>query len=199
MGTNSAIVADCDAAVEASKIAVAAGDFAASKTALAAANRAIADFQTAQRPQIAYHEAGHVVAYHLVFGRAVESASINRIGISVGRTVPKSGMATVIAGEYAAILIAGRVAQEKYLTHAGLPVDKLELDDTARHDVEEIREVHDRLSGCRLDMFLEIATTKAAALLEANWPAVSRIAADLLEHGTLSGAQVEAAYRREAR
>jgi ATP-dependent Zn protease len=169
---------------------------AASAAALAAAKADLADFRAAQRPQIAFHEAGHCVAY-LLFGHALESASVVSDGRSVGRAINAIATATVIAGEYAAILIAGRVAQEKYLTQAGLPVDPSELDEYARGDIAKIHDLHQRLDGCRLDMFLALATSKAAALLEANWPAVERVAAELLAHGTLTGAQIAAAYRYE--
>lgn len=151
------------------------------------------------RPCTAYHEAGHAVAF-LAFGCPVKSATIVRAALASGEVLARPVGGTIPVSHLVTGLMAGRVAQEKYLVLTGVPLDEDMLGHLTAGAVDDVAQIHGYLEGRDLqpDIIISVATSKAAELLEANWPAVERVAAELLAHGTLTGAQIEAIYQAEA-
>jgi ATP-dependent Zn protease len=148
-----------------------------------------------QRKSTAYHEAGHGVCM-LSMLYPPDSATI--VPGDGYRGMVQRGLTKMTAGEMAAISMAGIVAQAEYLKRAGLPCDAETLAASGSKDLADVQEVlRAKALDCRLDMFLEIAMARAMRIIDDEWGAVERLAAELLAHGTLTGAQIEAAYRYE--
>lgn len=140
-----------------------------------------------------FHEGGHAAAF-MALGQPPDSATIVRTARTLGQ-VRRDQLTKLTVGELGAISMAGVVAQREYLKRAGLPCDEETLAAAGSADRADVAEMLlANAFDCNLTIFIELATARAATLLEANWPAVERLAAELLERGTLSREQIEAAY-----
>jgi hypothetical protein len=140
-----------------------------------------------------WHESGHIVAM-VALGCPPDSGTIVPAGDFLGK-VTRDQLAKLTAGEMGAICMAGMVAQREYLKRANLPCDEETLAAGGSKDLADVEKMLlANALDCRLDMFLSIATAQAVKLLEANWLAVTRIAAELFERKTLNREEIEAAY-----
>jgi ATP-dependent Zn protease len=143
---------------------------------------------------IAYHEAGHAVAF-LVIGEPPL-----RVEISVGEGTVTPGytrdddpvreesemrlraiddVAATLAGPFAQARIM-RVSRDEAMRHPACRVDMELVEDT----------IQDADLGCDEYIWSE-AARKTATILKRNWAAVERLAAALLEHRSLTGEQVQ--------
>ena len=149
------------------------------------------------RKSIAYHEAGHVVVYWHLTGRAPIRVTIEPSMGALGRVDHKrlidkkhlspdiGDEARVRAEKKIMIKLAGPFAQQRYSSrsrrndHASM--DWLEAFDIARRLIDNERETIAYIA------WLEYRTTD---VIEQQWKDVKRVAGALLRQDTLSGAEL---------
>jgi hypothetical protein len=144
----------------------------------------------------AMHEAGHCIV-GLALGRVPISASCVRSkGIpgkrSLGEVRFAVAQATTI-GAVCATNMAGWIAELKFYQRSNASVEPELLAHMSRGDVDAMLVL---LRGMDVDgtMVLEMGAARAEELLSEHWPRVERMAAELLERGTLNREEIEAAY-----
>lgn len=146
--------------------------------------------------RIATHEAGHVVAC-LVYGRTFERVSMREDDASFGRVVGyrprRIRTAGVVDVEHIVICLAGARAERRLGGRAWRTSARCDLDDA----VAGARGVHAEgaVRGPRSPLVRGLimgARAEADMLMDIWWPAVRRVADDLLARGSLALREVVA-------
>jgi ATP-dependent Zn protease len=150
---------------------------------------------------IAYHEAGHAVL-HLLAGHEIESATIAGDDDAKGRVVCDVSGLEVLRYEDDDVrqvpferqimaCMAGVIAQRQFAPQSAT-ADDSEFDHSVAHEWFDALEVP---RGEIRDAYWHLLELRTGALVKEHWGRVERIAAALLEHETLTGAQVEQSFR----
>lgn len=135
----------------------------------------------------AWHEAGHAVAA-CALGYPPVRATIIADGGSRGKvTIFVDDMS---AEHQAVHLMAGPLAEIKALRRAGAYVSVAGLVNTSRGDIALLRKLH--APGAPFDIAVPIEA--AAALLDANWARVERVARALETHKELETVEIWEAF-----
>lgn len=147
------------------------------------------------RALTAYHEAGHVVAAH-VLGALVYEASIKPGSEYLGVTaLARMGRKT---RPKVAVLLAGGVAEFFACRMRGWPADAEALAQGAGRDFEEIVRLFRRLSLPSRERVQEDASAQAQDILLAHWGLVETLMLALYERETLSALDVLAILKPPA-
>jgi len=143
-------------------------------------------FQTPQKVQIAYHEAGHAVAAmvlgipikYLTLARTVDTAGVLGWDLSCEDPVPEQRL-KAWGKKHMVVYFAGFAAERRFSsssTFAGIQGDFRQAVRLARLIARSSRQ---------LQALLKAADTRAKTIIEGNWPAVSRVARALANDGSL--------------
>lgn len=148
-------------------------------------------------PQVAYHEAGHVIATGMLGGRVDRVEIFERPGQRIAGVSLVRGVAWVLVApprDAAVMAVSGAVAEARHLgigwsrlvrrfCHLGNP-DYLDFIAAAREWQRDMS----GLGKMRAEL-LEEAIDDAQRLLDTHWPAVRAVAHALVRHRRLTGGQ----------
>jgi hypothetical protein len=162
------------------------------KVATVSLEAAYEAFQVAETV-LAHHEAGHAVV-GLALGYPPLSATVClKPGRPAIGLVTSAGTRPQSVLDSCCILLAGYYAQTRHLGDRNVPgfsADEIEVQcasDFAK--VDEVLESFDFVNA----LTFEVLIGETRKLVEENWPRIERLAAKLLEHGTLDAEQINEA------
>jgi hypothetical protein len=156
---------------------------------------ALAADHPSNRRLIAHHEAGHCVAM-LAVGAAIGRASLepSAVTYAVRRTWSgrfDSGAERMAAARFIKIALSGPIAEACF---AGRRADA----EACRTDITDARRLALGIGGGSRPAaraFLLAVYAEASELIPSRWTDVEHVAELLLEHGAMSGAEIEEAVR----
>ena len=153
-----------------------------------------------KRVETSYHEAGHAVIASAV-GLKVDEVSITPLDCSFGRCVVAE--VSVVenihrllqaAYDFAAFLVAGRLAQEKYLDSIGAKLNVAALDHDCSDDYNEIIAINTRIrnNGDEYKVCLSKVSARVQNLLASPemWELIQQISDALLIENKMNSERI---------